>query len=187
MSPPEVWGPPIWRLFHTLIEKLNPDAYPHLNGQLFKLIVRICKYLPCPECSRDASRFLEKIHLKDYATKTEFKNIFYLFHNWVNAKKRKPLFNYAHIKIYSNYNLPYVINNFIVHYNTRGNMKLLADTFQRSFIVKDLVNWFKLNYGAFKPYVIPNNIPDKQIEDGPKIDDVKKNEIEHATRTDEDK
>jgi len=159
MSPPEVWGPAVWILFHTLIENLNPQAYPYVIGSMFGMIVRICKVLPCPECSQDASNFLAKINLKDYKSKDEFKKMIYLFHNWVNAKKRKPLFNYSHMARYANLNLPFVINNFIAKYNTKGNMKLLAESFQRSFVVKDLISWFKLNSRAFVKQPIMNILP----------------------------
>jgi hypothetical protein len=158
MSPPEVWGPAVWTLFHTLIEKLNPDAYPYVIGSMFGMIVRICKVLPCPDCSTDASNFLAKIKLNDYKTKDEFKNMLYLFHNWVNAKKRKPLYNYSHLQKYTSFNLVFVINDFIAKYKTKGNMKLLAESFQRSFVVKDLIAWFKAYSKAFiKPQIV--NIP----------------------------
>jgi hypothetical protein len=163
MSPPEVWGPAVWTLFHTLIEKMNPDAYPYVIQSTFGMIIRICRVLPCPECSRDASNFLAKINLKDYKTKTEFKNMLYLFHNWVNAKKRKPLFNYANMNKYASLYLPFVINNFIANYNTKGNMKLLAESFQRSFIVKEFISWFKTNSRVFiKPPIV--NVPQKISE-----------------------
>jgi len=163
MSPPEVWGPAVWTLFHTLIEKMNPDAYPYVIQSTFGMIIRICRVLPCPECSRDASNFLAKINLKDYKTKTEFKNMLYLFHNWVNAKKRKPLFNYTNMNKYASLYLPFVINNFIANYNTKGNMKLLAESFQRSFIVKDFISWFKTNSRVFiKPPIV--NVPQKTSE-----------------------
>jgi hypothetical protein len=155
MSPPEVWGPAVWILFHTLIEKMNSDMYPYLIPSTFWMIVRICKVLPCPECSKDASNFLAKINLKDYKTKDEFKNMLYLFHNRVNAKKHKPLFNYANMNKYANLSLPFVINNFIAKYNTKGNMKLLNESFQRSFVIKDFITWFKMNSRAFiKPKII---------------------------------
>ena len=158
MSPPEVWGPAVWILFHTLIEKMNPDVYPYVIRSMFGAIVRICRFLPCPDCSRDASNFLAKINLKDYKTKDEFKNMMYLFHNWVNAKKRKPLFNYAKINMYANLHLPFVINNFIAKYNTKGNMKLLAESFQRSLVVKDFINWFTYHSKAFiTAPIIKNN------------------------------
>jgi hypothetical protein len=161
MSPPEVWGPAVWILFHTLIDKMNPDVYPYVIRSMFGAIVRICRFLPCPDCSRDASNFLAKINLKDYKTKDEFKNMMYLFHNWVNAKKRKPLFNYAKINMYANLHLPFVINNFIAKYNTKGNMKLLAESFQRSLVVKDFINWFTYHSKAFitAPIVKNNSQP----------------------------
>ena len=151
MSPPEVWGPAVWRLFHTLAEKINEDAYPHLGNQLFVLIKRICKFLPCPECSIDATKFLAKTNIQDLKTKLEFKNMLYIFHNYVNVKKRKKLFNYANINTYKNYKLIPIFNNFIIHYNTKGNMKLIAESFQRQFVIKDFKTWLMNNIRAFIP------------------------------------
>jgi len=156
MSPPEIWGPAVWSLFHTLAEKINDAAFPFVFPSLFKMIVRICKFLPCPECSKDASNYLAKVKLSNIRNKTDFKNTFYIFHNWVNAKKRKQLFNYSHIFIYSRYNLIQIVNNFISKYQTKGNMKLLTESFQRQFIIKDFSNWFKKSIKAFFPSV---NIP----------------------------
>ena len=65
MSPPEVWGPAIWTLFHTLVEQISEEAFPYVSADLFKMIVRICKFLPCPECSKDATIFLAKIKTSD--------------------------------------------------------------------------------------------------------------------------
>jgi hypothetical protein len=149
MSPPEIWGPSVWTLFHTLAEKLNPNAYNQVIPSLFSIIVQICKVLPCPDCSKDASNFLAKIKLSDYKTKDEFKNMLYLFHNYVNAKKRKHLYNYANMNIYKNMNLLFVIKNFISKYNTKGNMKLLTESFQRSFVIKNFIEWFKRYKFAF--------------------------------------
>jgi hypothetical protein len=159
MSPPEVWGPAVWRLFHTLIEKLNDNYYVAVAPQLFNQIVRICKFLPCPECSNDASNFLAKIKLSDMKNKTEFKNTFYLFHNWVNAKKRRPLFNYSNMEIYKNYRLVDVINNFIANYQTKGNMKLLTESFQRQLIIKDFKKWITYSMPAFIPLQIARQMP----------------------------
>ena len=149
MSPPTIWGPAVWTLFHTLAEKINPNAYESTIHSMFYMFVRICKYLPCPECSKDASRFLAKINLTNYKTKNEFKNMLYLFHNWVNSKKGKSLFNYANMNKYNNLNLVVVINNFIDKYNTKGNMSLLAESFQRTLVVKDFISWFKSKARAF--------------------------------------
>lgn len=156
MSPPEIWGPAVWTLFHTLAEKLNPNAYNQVIPSLFSIIVQICKVLPCPDCSKDASNFLAKIKLSDYKTKDEFKNMMYLFHNYVNAKKRKPLYNYANMTVYKNINLAWVIKNFIAKYNTKGNMKLLTESFQRSFVIKNFISWFNAYKLAFIQPIVLN-------------------------------
>ena len=155
MPVPEVWGPAVWSLFHTLAEKVNPSAYPYIAKQLFNLIVRICRFLPCPECSTDASNFLAKIKIENLKTKDDFKQTFYLFHNYVNAKKRKPMFNFGSLSVYQRYRLVPIVNNFIACYNTKGNMKLLNESFQRQFVLKDFKNWFSANIKAFIPVINP--------------------------------
>jgi hypothetical protein len=151
MSPPEVWGPAVWRLFHVLCEKLNENAFQSIGPSLFNMILRICKFLPCPDCASDASKFLANINFSDIKNKTDLKNVFYIFHNYVNTKKRKKLFNYSDIQIYTNYNLINVINNFIAHYHTKGNMKMLSESFQRQFVINDLKKWFSYAFRAFLP------------------------------------
>ena len=167
MSPPEVWGPAIWTLFHTLIEKMNPDLYNEVIPSTFDMIVQICKYLPCPDCSKDASQFLARIKLSDYKTKDEFKYMLYLFHNYVNAKKRKPLYKYTDMNKYESMNLGTVINQFISKYNTKGNMKLIAESFQRSFIIKRFLLWINRYKYAFiqrKP-ILANEVKEEEKEE----------------------
>ena len=163
MSPPSVWGPPVWTLFHTLIEKINPQ-YNNIAPQLFYHFVKICKYLPCPECSSDAIKFLANIKPSNYENKTSLKNTFYLFHNYVNKKKRKPLFNYSNINIYQKYKINEVLSRFLTVYNTKGNMQQLTESFQRELIVKDFKKWLSLNIKGFMTYVnIPRVIPEAVI------------------------
>lgn len=151
MSPPSVWGPCVWKLFHTLVERLNEDAYPFVYRSLIYHITRICQNLPCPECASHATKYLTKVNLADNKTKLELKNALYLFHNYVNAKKKKPLFNYANIDIYKSSKLSTVVNNFFIHYNTKGNMKLLTESFQRQLVLKEFKKWLILNIKAFYP------------------------------------
>jgi hypothetical protein len=151
MPPPEVWGPATWTLLHVLAEKVNDVIYPRIVGQMFDIIKRICSALPCPECAQDATIFLSKVRLHELRTKNDFKNMIYMFHNYVNAKKRKPLFNYANLEIYKRYNIVSVFNRFISVYHTKGNMKLLAESFQRQLVVKTVREWFSRNICFFIP------------------------------------
>ena len=167
MPSPEVWGPPVWTLFHVLAEKVNEHVYPRIVGQLFDIIKRICSALPCPECSQDATMFLGKIKLHELKTKNDFKNMIYVFHNYVNSKKRKKLYNYSNLEIYKRYNIVYVFNRFISVYHTKGNMNLIAESFQRQMIVKNVRDWFSRNLGCFisRPPQPENSIQEPLVQE----------------------
>ena len=160
MSPPEVWGPAVWTLIHALTVRINDDAYAQVSLPLFKMIVNICKFLPCPECSTDASNFLAKVQQSQLKTKADLINTFYFFHNSVNSKKRKPLFKYSNLGVYGTYRLIGVVNNFIAKYNTKGNMKLIAESFQRQMVLNQFRSWFVGSIRAFIPKLgIPPKLP----------------------------
>ncbi len=151
MPPPEVWGPATWTLFHVLAEKVNERIYPRIAGQIFDVIKRLCSALPCPECAQDATIFLNKVKLNELRSKNDFKNMIYMFHNYVNAKKRKPLYKYSDLEIYKKYNIVFVFNRFISVYHTKGNMRLLAESFQRQLIIRTVREWFSRNMCFFVP------------------------------------
>ena len=175
MSPPEVWGPAVWTLIHALTVRINDDAYAQVSLPLFKMIVNICKFLPCPECSTDASNFLAKVQPSQLKTKPDLINTFYFFHNSVNSKKHKPLFKYSNLGVYGTYRLIGVVNNFIAKYNTKGNMKLIAESFQRQMILNQFRSWFVGSIRAFIPkLVIPPRLPPSEpvISDVPVVSEV---------------
>ena len=82
-------------------------------------------------------------------TKKDFINTLYIFHNSVNNRSKKGLYNYTNIDIYQNYNFINVFKNFVRVYNTKGNMSMLNESFRRDFIVKDLKKWLKKNILSF--------------------------------------
>jgi len=146
MSPPEIWGPPLWRLFHTMAAQINDDRLiPLVMGH----IKRICTYLPCPDCSKHATDFWSRV--KNPTNKQEFIDILYNFHNQVNYRKRKPPHKYELVDNYGRINLVYAFNDFIRVYNTRGNMNQLAESFQREIIVKKFKQFMVANLTNFSP------------------------------------
>ena len=149
MSPNE-WGPPIWTLFHTLAEKIKEEHFQKITPELFFFIKRICSSLPCPECSQHATQFLSRIRVNEIKTKIDLRNLLYIFHNIVNRRKQKPLFNVSELSTkYGNNKIIDVYNNFISVYKTKGNMRLLADSFQRNLIVNDFRKWIIINLRSF--------------------------------------
>ena len=149
MAPPEVWGPPIWLFFHTITAKVKDGLDINVYKGLFRIIKTICKNLPCPTCSSDATQFLSKINEDVINSKQKLINNIYIFHNYVNKKNKKQLFNYNKILNYNQVDLAGVIRQFIRAYNTSGNMNLLNESFQRQLAVKEFRRWMRSNITAF--------------------------------------
>lgn len=151
MSPPETWGPPIWTFFHTLAEKINDDQFHEIKASVFSVIKRICKFLPCPECSQHASQFLGRININSIQNKIQFKQMLCFFHNTVNKRKNKSIFKFENTNKYKNCNIGNAFNNFIRVYHTKGNMNMIAESFQRKLLIDDLRKWFVDNHKYLKP------------------------------------
>jgi hypothetical protein len=147
---PTVWGPPIWTLFHTLAEKVKEDKFNPVGLQLFAFIKKICRYLPCPDCSEHATTFLSKINNSNLKSRKDLINMLYFFHNTVNTRKKKPIHNPPVLLKYKEIGVIQAYNNFISVYKTKGNMKLLADTFQRQIIISDFKKWLISNLIHFE-------------------------------------
>jgi len=88
--------------------------------------------------------------MNEIKTGEDFSKMLYIFHNHVNRKKRKQLFNYSELPKYKAYNLVNTFQNFTRVYNTRGNMQLIADNFQRSMIIADFKRWIGANISSFQ-------------------------------------
>jgi hypothetical protein len=146
---PSIWGPPIWLFFHTIVEKLKDDKFDATSGELFMYIKKICTVLPCPDCSNHATNFFKKINFAGVRNKNDLKNVFYIFHNSVNKRKGKEMFKPDILSRYANENLINNYNNFVSVYKTKGNMKLLADSFQRQIILTEFKRWIIANISNF--------------------------------------
>jgi hypothetical protein len=147
---PNQWGPPTWTLFHTLAEKINEAEFPTLMPQLIFFIRRICSVLPCPECSQHATTFWKKVNVPGIQNKNDLRNLLCMFHNIVNKRKNKPLFNHDKLtETYSSRNSIDVYNHFVSVYQTNGNMNLIADAFQRKMILVQFKKWIMTNFRHF--------------------------------------
>jgi len=144
------WGPPTWIFFHTIVQRISEDKFPQLGGQLFGYIKRFCANLPCRDCSGHATKFLANVNFAGVRNKQDLINIMTIFHNTVNKRKSKPQFNATDLNIYMRTDLIKTYNDFAANFSTRGNMKLLADSFQRTVILNDFKKWFLANISAFK-------------------------------------
>lgn len=151
MSPKD-WGPPLWLFLHTLAEKIDETKFNELGfgSQLFNLIKQICNNLPCPDCSKHATSFLNKVKLNTISTKQDFKMMLFYFHNLVNIRTNKPAFLQTDLSIYANYSLPGVFKHFVTTYIRKtGNLKLMNDSLHRKNIIINVSSWLKTNHDHF--------------------------------------
>mgnify|MGYP001595341594 CR=1 FL=1 len=150
MPAPGVWGPSIWNFFHTMAEKIHEDRFPVLGPELVKYIQRICRNLPCPDCSNHATRFFANAPPGAFSTKKALQESLFVFHNIVNRRKQKTIQNMDVLHQYKNRNIVGAYNKFVAVYHSRGNMKLLTDSFQRQMLMKDFKKWLISNIKYFQ-------------------------------------
>jgi hypothetical protein len=118
-----------------------------------------------------------KVNILKIHSKSEFRHMLFVFHNAVNKRKRKPLAVYNSIMDrYKIMTIPNTYNNFINVYNTKGNLNLIMESFQRSFVLKELDKWLYQNHSHFKSKPTPKfiNMPkiiqnDEDINNGNKL------------------
>jgi hypothetical protein len=129
----ETWGNNIWYLFHSLAHKIREDRFEFHKKDIFFVIKTICNTLPCPDCSRDATNMLNKIDFNVIKTKNDLKMFLFSFHNAINIKLKKPLFNYENLdNKYNNINIDALYNNLYIIYTSNSNIpQLMSSSFHK--------------------------------------------------------
>jgi hypothetical protein len=67
----------------------------------------------------------------------------------IGSRKIKPNFPQLEINKYKNFPLIPTYNNFIRVYNTKGNLNMLTESFQRQIILSEFKKWFLQNIHHF--------------------------------------
>jgi hypothetical protein len=119
--PIELWGSNIWSLFHGLSCKINEEKFLYHKDRLIYIVKSICSTLPCPECSNDATAILNTFNFNNIKNKEDFKVFLLNFHNIINKKLKKPLYEYSNLDIYNNINMNALYTNFKLIYLTNSN------------------------------------------------------------------
>lgn len=152
MSPINKWAPPTWELFHTLAFKLKESEYKILGPMLFNFITQVCHNLPCPTCAEHAKAYINRL-MKDTSFLTNkklFINALYIFHNDVNERIKKPMFNYQDLSLsYQCKNLINVYNNFVQNFHSTGNLTLINQNFHKKRILHSFKKWITANIKSF--------------------------------------
>ena len=150
-----IWGEPTWFLLHALAEKIKPADFENnatTRQDVLNIIYTICTNLPCPSCSEHAKTYLtQTAGYTSIRTKDELKNMLFAFHNYVNSRKRYPIFSRDVLdEKYSRANIKNIIYNFLKYYPEGSkNPNMISNELFRSRIIAQLIEWFKTNIHLF--------------------------------------
>jgi hypothetical protein len=142
------WGPPIWTLFHTIIEHASEKEFAQVGPNLYDYITRICALLPCPECQAHAKKYLSNQRINT-TSKTILREFVHKFHNMVNRHKNRDEPPITILLQYNDKSLSEVYNNFTTVFSSRGNIRMFADTMQRTMLMRDFKGWLLVNKHVF--------------------------------------
>lgn len=150
-QPDMTWGAPIWCFFHTFAEKIKDSEFDGIKGELFEIIVKICNNLPCPECTRHATEYMNNVNFNKITCKKELKLMLYTFHNTVNKRKNYKEFPLMELdEKYASENTIDVFNKFAINLEyKRRYVHLMIGEQQRKQIVKKIKQWLIDNLHIF--------------------------------------
>lgn len=145
------WGEPTWFMFHTLAHKVNDNTFSIVRKDLINIIYTICNNLPCPDCAKHATEYMNNINFNTIQTKEQLKNTMFIFHNTVNKNKGFSIFPIDDLDSkYSQANTLNIIRNFMVHFeNKHKSLRMISDDMHRARISNNLKDWFNTHIKYF--------------------------------------
>ena len=152
MATKKEWGNATWYLFHTLSFKMKDQYFDELKNDFLNICLNICTNLPCPDCSDHAVAIMKNLNRDNIKTKKDLQLFFFDFHNSVNRRVRKPVFNEEQMFMYHKA----ITNNIVFNYITimsknQNNIKLLSNSFHRDMTMNYFKKWITHNGSKFNP------------------------------------
>lgn len=145
---PKIWGPPVWIFLHTFSVNISEYGYSQIGAQFYSYLTRICRQLPCPECSEHATKFISKVNPKNLKTKYDMANMLCNFHNTVNSRKKLPIFNNVYLSMYEKVSIISAFNNFVQAF-TIPSQRLMNDNLHRKMLVSQIQKFLNSNLVYF--------------------------------------
>ena len=150
MSNNNYWGNITWKFMHTIIEKIKEQEYNNEREKLLYFIKKVCDNLPCPDCRTHANIFMKRVKIHNINTKEEFKYLLFNLHNEVNKRLKKDIPELDILYEYKENKLIETISTFIqVFSRPIANNRLMVESLNRNFFMKELVTYFRENIDKF--------------------------------------
>lgn len=146
-----VWGKHIWLFLHGISQKVKPEYFSTIKGELIYYIKMICANLPCPDCSNHATQYLNKLDVNKIGTREDLVLYMYTFHNDVNIKKGYPLFKIEELDLYKKSNLKNMYQNFTYYFKENYHIvKLMSENMNRIRVANRIESWLNQNTHCFE-------------------------------------
>lgn len=131
------WGTPTWTLFHAIAEQIPDDLYNVQGENIYKLFRRVCSILPCPDCQKHARVYLKRHKFAFVTTRERFRDFLVKFHNEVNKRKRKPMYEYDP-EDYKSHNILHCCQVFTENFKGTGTQRTMLDIVPKRKLMKDI-------------------------------------------------
>jgi hypothetical protein len=129
---------------------MNDCTFQQIQNAL-QCIKIICKNLPCPLCSNEATLILKRYNLNNIKTKEDFKKFIFMFHNLVNVKLKAASIEYETIEQIHNQSLNTILNEFFkVYSNIKTTSNMMLYTFHRNIIISNTRKYFLENKELYR-------------------------------------
>tara|TARA_B110000444_G_scaffold258722_1_gene300397 strand:- start:6592 stop:7041 length:450 start_codon:yes stop_codon:yes gene_type:complete len=145
------WGPICWIFLHTIIEKMKKEYFDSKKGMLFEIIYIICSNLPCPNCKKHSINYLKNNKIRKCNTINDLRMYMFNFHNTVNIRLNKKIFESKDLEKYKNCRFNELIKRFNVVFKKQYLFTKTMDGWKRGKISEDIMTKIKSNLKYFNP------------------------------------
>jgi hypothetical protein len=152
----EIWAVPTWVFFHTIAEKINEGFLKNNAANVLIFIKLVCNNLPCPDCREHASHYLSSVKPRHIDTKEKLKDLFFTFHNDINGRLRKPVFQKKGLAKFKNGRLDVIYRLFIFGLTKKYGQTLHPGVIMRTLRRKNAGNqikkWCEQNWASLQGF-----------------------------------
>lgn len=149
MSKTKQWGTPMWNFLHTFVANINEVFFLKNRSDIFEIFHLIIDTIPCDYCKTHAQDYVKKHPFHRMQSKIHCIKYFIDFHNDVNKRLNKSIFEDVHI--YTSYDIR---NITITFYNMvgirRNSSKHMLDAQYRKASLKKVFDFVRTNIHYFQ-------------------------------------
>ena len=127
------WGYYIWIFLHNFANKIDNDYFCKNKNFVIDTIKLICISLPCYLCSDHAKLKFNNYNFNTIKEKNDLKKFLFDFHNHINKKLNKQVYDLSVLNKYDNCDFNISCNNYFkiidINNDNNNNSKLMLHKF----------------------------------------------------------